>query len=1088
MSDATPPLHESGGSRYAPELPDVEELQALLDGRYIIEGFLGRGGMGLVYKGLQLPLKRPVAIKILAKQSTGEEDEYAFEERFTREAYAMAALTHPNIVQVYDCGDAGEHFLFISMELVEGGDLGAMIKVGGVTPEVALTMIGPICDGLQAAHERGIVHRDIKPANIFLTLEGKPKVADFGLAKNFDAGATMLTKTGLGMGTPDYAAPEQYDGASDLDHRADVYSLGVMFYQMLTGTLPRGAYTPVSQLVAVDPRLDAVVSRAMTQNRNERYQSVAEFRADVEEIVNTWMQEEGEEPPAPVPPPPQPSAVTAPRAAPRSAPQFHARRPSPPPKSRAGLMLGMLGAVALAAAGALFFLKKPPASTANQNSPATGVEFTPSQSRSVAPVVSPLTTATKDAPFINTLGMKFVPVTVADGRVLFSVWETRVQDYEAFLKEVGLIWPKPDVEQGPLHAVAGVSWEDAQSFCGWLTTRERRAGKLGDKESYRLPTDHEWSVAVGIGDKEDATRPPSEKSSKLADIFPWGKEWPPPASAGNYLSEEADPIIKEGKFAFIKGPALSSKDGYATVSPVEVLGTNDRGLAGLGGNVWEWCEDWYDGTQKGRVLRGGCWADAMREVMLSSVRAQFSSNRRTAVFGFRCVLSNRPAMLGAPNSRVAADSSAPPALAFPSLSPAAAPPRPLPTTAANPHEVLTFNGHRYQLVITKGRTWPDAKAEAESMGGHLATVNSKEEAEWISRTYVSLMKARVGGADAFYRVFLGGFKEGGGKPWRWTTGEPFSMDLWVGNRAGAEGENAGCLVWSIVDNDSWATLAMNTGIFSFIVEWDEPANPAATTKAPASAAVMPAAPASAPSGNPTTKEAPFVNSLGMKFVPVPGTHVLFCIHETRHRDYAAYANEALATDGSWKDQQEIGVAPAGEAQEHPVTKVTWNEAKAFCDWLGRKEGLTYRLPTDREWSMAVGIGPREAAMGFTASVNTNTPIPDVFPWGTQWPPPPGAGNFAGKPGGQDDGFAATSPVMKFRPNGLGIYDLGGNVWELCEDWFTAAQDRHVLRGGSYRMGDRVYLSSAQRSGAPVASREADCGFRVVMEVAASHSP
>src|SRR6188472_539595 len=178
-------------SHYVQELPYPEELQAMLPpGAYIVESFLGQGGMGAVYKGLQMPLKRPVAIKILAKQESGVEDEFAFEERFKREAYAMAALTHPNIVQVYDCGDAGENFLFISMELVQGGDLSDALKNGSVTPESALKLITQICDGLQAAHERGIVHRDIKPANIFLTKKGQAKVADFGLAKSLDVKGT----------------------------------------------------------------------------------------------------------------------------------------------------------------------------------------------------------------------------------------------------------------------------------------------------------------------------------------------------------------------------------------------------------------------------------------------------------------------------------------------------------------------------------------------------------------------------------------------------------------------------------------------------------------------------------------------------------------------------------------------------------------------------------------------------------------------------------------------------------------------------------------------------------------------------------
>jgi serine/threonine protein kinase len=267
-------------SHYAVELPYAEELQAMLEGRYDVESFLGQGGMGAVYKGLQMPLKRPVAIKILQKrQAAGEEDEFAFEERFKREAYAMASLTHPNIVQVYDCGDAGEYFLFISMELLHGGDLSDVIKAGTIPTEKAIKWIGQICDGLQAAHERGIVHRDIKPANIFLTADGRAKVADFGLAKKFDVKNTLVTKTGLGLGTPDYAAPEQYEPELVIDHRADLYAIGVKLYQMLTGRLPRGVYKMPSQIVAgLDPRLDDIVGRAMANERDERWQTAADIK------------------------------------------------------------------------------------------------------------------------------------------------------------------------------------------------------------------------------------------------------------------------------------------------------------------------------------------------------------------------------------------------------------------------------------------------------------------------------------------------------------------------------------------------------------------------------------------------------------------------------------------------------------------------------------------------------------------------------------------------------------------------------------------------------------------------------------------
>jgi serine/threonine protein kinase len=249
---------------------------------YLIEAFVGQGGMGAVYKGLQMPLRRPVAIKVLRK---GTRDEFEYEERFRREAYAMATLTHPHIVQVHDCGDAGEDHLFISMEFVDGGDLAGLLKRGEMTPARALELGVQICEALQFAHANGIVHRDIKPANILLTKDGRVKVADFGLAKRFNAQSSFMTQTGVGMGTPEYAAPEQFLGAKDLDHRADIYSFGVLLYQMITGVLPRGGYRPPSQRVAVDERLDSIVYRAMEHERDDRYQSADEIKEELVAVM-----------------------------------------------------------------------------------------------------------------------------------------------------------------------------------------------------------------------------------------------------------------------------------------------------------------------------------------------------------------------------------------------------------------------------------------------------------------------------------------------------------------------------------------------------------------------------------------------------------------------------------------------------------------------------------------------------------------------------------------------------------------------------------------------------------------------------------
>ncbi len=249
-------------------------------GRYSVQAQVGIGGMGTVYRGTQLSLGRPVAIKVL-RVSDGYD--FAFEDRFRREARAMATLNHPNIVAIYDYGHLGSEFLFFVMEFVDGTDLGEIMAQGRMTPQLALQLLPQICAGLEYAHTKGIVHRDIKPANVMLTRQGEVKIADFGLAKDVMRSASMATETHMVMGTPEYAAPEQFNAHREVDHRADIYALGVLMYQMLTGALPRGSWQPPSSLrPGVDPRLDGVVVRALMTDRQHRYQSVGDMRRMIE--------------------------------------------------------------------------------------------------------------------------------------------------------------------------------------------------------------------------------------------------------------------------------------------------------------------------------------------------------------------------------------------------------------------------------------------------------------------------------------------------------------------------------------------------------------------------------------------------------------------------------------------------------------------------------------------------------------------------------------------------------------------------------------------------------------------------------------
>ncbi len=261
-------------------------------------------------------------------------------------------------------------------------------------------------------------------------------------------------------------------------------------------------------------------------------------------------------------------------------------------------------------------------------------------------------------PFINSLGMKFVPVP--DTQALFSIWQTRVQDFEEFVKATrhvataemlslsseggsaqnpgrywkqrGHTWKNPGFPQGPTHPVRGVNWNDATLFCKWLTRNEHMEGLLAEGKEYRLPTDAEWSRAVGTAK------------------YPWGNDWPPPQGAGNYAGEEA----KNADWPEIYPTIEGYNDGYARTAPVGSFRANKYGLFDMGGNVWVWCEDWYrdemnsEETRKAfseltedkvfRVCRGAGWNEWYPEYLGVGYRNRNAPWNRSSDLGFRCVV------------------------------------------------------------------------------------------------------------------------------------------------------------------------------------------------------------------------------------------------------------------------------------------------------------------------------------------------------------------------------------------------------------------------------------------------------------------
>jgi serine/threonine protein kinase len=371
----------SGAARWVP--PSPEHLEAMLP-QYDQWQMLGCGGMGAVYQARQISLDRLVAIKVLPPQT--EEDEAEFVERFKNEARTMAKMNHPAIVSVYDFGTTSDGLLYFVMEHIDGTDVSKMVQSQGkLTAEHSLAITAHVCDALAYAHEHGVIHRDIKPANILINMEGAVKVADFGLARMHDPSATSgLTQGGMTMGTPDYVAPEALISGMMVDGRADLYAVGVMLYNMLTGEIPRGFFQLPSEKTGCDTRFDTIVRKAMEQDVVKRYQTSREIRRDLDQIL----------------------AVPVAKA--RTQPQRHGGMPARPhpqkfaPPPTKGAPWGFIAAAVIVLGAAGFFFLRQTAPVEKTTAKAKTQEATPTGAKpaEAKPVESKPATPVPPAPVV----------------------------------------------------------------------------------------------------------------------------------------------------------------------------------------------------------------------------------------------------------------------------------------------------------------------------------------------------------------------------------------------------------------------------------------------------------------------------------------------------------------------------------------------------------------------------------------------------------------------------------------------------------------------------------------------------------------
>jgi serine/threonine protein kinase len=587
-------------SNFEGGIEEKEPLSLSVQG-YEIQELIGGGGMGEVYRAILTARGRIVAMKVVSGRLTRDPEVTA---RFEAEVAALSQLSHPNVVRVLDHGETvnGRHFLV--MEYVDGCDLRRLLRAQRLDMERALDIFLKVCEGVSHAHQRGLIHRDIKPANILIGADGTVKVADFGLAKTLEENSTgySFTQTRDTFGTPYYIAPEVTRSAGAADVRADVYALGVLLYELLTGAVPMGQFTPLSKKTGLNKRIDIIVCHALADDPARRLASVDELARTVEKIADD-------------------------------------RRRGREKKAR--------GRRAFAVASVMFLI-------------GLGVAAGAWMSRGDLSLYHPLRSlndasrATAAAPWTNSLEMTFVPVPGT--QVLFCKHETRVQDYAAFAKIESQLapdwraaalleqgdaesfsgqysgsqsptsWAQPGFPQDPTHPVCGMSQLDARFFCAWLTSQEVAAGWLKKGQVYRLPTDAEWSLAAGI------TQDPGPYAKNELPLEP------NVLPAGNFAGPEV--------LQYILWPSQMSadalEDSFVCTAPVGSFPPNLNGLSDMHGNVAEWTSTRLEARATippgHYALRGGSWATGRLMEMMPESRHHARGTRAQADFGFRVVL------------------------------------------------------------------------------------------------------------------------------------------------------------------------------------------------------------------------------------------------------------------------------------------------------------------------------------------------------------------------------------------------------------------------------------------------------------------
>ena len=1220
----------------APFFPDLEILE-----------LVGQGGMGVVYKARQKRLDRLVALKILSPK-IGHDP--AFAERFQREAKAMAMLSHPHVVGVYDFGQTGEGRYYFLMEFIDGLSLRRLLEAGKLAPEEALAIVPQICDALQYAHDQGVVHRDIKPENILMDKAGHVKIADFGLAKLIGRDPKDFSLTGAGqvMGTPQYMAPEQIEHPLQVDHRADIYSLGVVFYQMLTGELPIGRFALPSKKVQIDVRLDEVVLRALEKEPERRYQQVSEIRTHIETIASTlpsplgppesYAQDQG------IPPEKKTTVEPVARdAGPRLSKLAIASALSLPvavlvavlteavvPRVEGGPFFAVLLAGLILGIASLIAIRNSPKTLRGRSLAWIGVLTLPLLILIIVPLrmISIQRAREEFQKDEQQLREERERHRDENRKRQDEIRKANTEKTDLSTHEPAMAaWWRSNVAMLNRRCSQGVTPENNSTVLfvnaigpGALVPeyREQYFQMLGmaplpEKGDYFVDLDKfiEASRLWNAGGDREALEKRKEdawKQHATAMTRPWSKtefpvlaEWLAANAKPLELAVQAsrrprryDPLIpsRGGAAISILLPAVDKSRAVVRALVARAMLRVDEGNVDAAWQDLLACHRLARLVGEGHCLVEGIFAAKLNGIARNGDQALLRHGKLTAtqIEKMRDDLANLPKM-----PRVAEKIDFGERLAYLDAVVSAARGE---TQALSEIRCLGADGKStgsepglesliksvgattidWGAVVRIGNAWCDRLAAAcrkptrnerkkalERFEANIkALADSFKDPAAASRAILSgppevatkrcgqwfvtlLLPSPSGAVDAQDRdtmeselnalaFALAAYRaDSGSYPKRLADLVPkyvsavpkdlFDNDANLRYKPTAHGY----LLYSVGVNgkdDGGKTIddrdkrGAPAGVQwdDLVVETDKPTAVEGVRKS-----------------KEDSGKKQISNSIGMKLVLIPAGEFMMGSRESAEHTAAFFSKtygedflkpddfkdehprhrvritkpfylgtyhvtrgqfrQFVADSGYKTDAEKLALGGVGDSwrnagfeqtDEHPVVNVSWNDAVAFCKWLSKKEGKTYRLPTEAEWEYACRAGTTTryysgddpetlAKVGNVADAAAKAKFPD-WTWTIK----------------ANDGYAFMAPVAKFKPNAFGLYDMHGNAWQWCADWYGAeyyakspADDPtgpdsgnvRVLRGGSWyhRLG---LIRAAARGRCSPADQDNCVGFRV----------